>query len=148
MTDIVTPKTRSRMMAGIRSKNTKPELLIRRQLHKLGFRFRLHDRKLPGSPDIVLRKYNAIIFINGCFWHCHKCHLFKWPKTRRQFWQKKLKQNHANDQKNMASLAKSGWRICIVWECAMKGPKKDIPGTIKILTEWLKGQENMLEIPK
>lgn len=85
MTDIVTPKKRSAMMSGIKGKNTKPELLIRKALYGQGFRYRLHHPKLPGKPDIVMAKYNSIIFIHGCFWHMHGCHLFKWPSTRPDF---------------------------------------------------------------
>lgn len=89
MIDVVDTKTRSRMMSGIGGKNTRPELLIRGQLHRRGFRFRLHDTKLAGNPDIVLKKYQAVIFIHGCFWHRHECYLFKWPKSRPEFWKKR-----------------------------------------------------------
>lgn len=88
MTDVVDSATRSRMMSCIRGKDTRPEMVIRRGLHKSGFRFRLHDKSMPGKPDLVLKKYNAVIFINGCFWHKHECRLFKWPKTRPEFWRK------------------------------------------------------------
>src|SRR3990172_9124666 len=99
MVDIVDASTRSRMMAGIRGRNTKPEILIRSLLHCQGFRFRLHVSDLPGKPDIVLRRFRAIIFVHGCFWHGHDCHFFKWPRTRPAFWRKKIKDNHANDLK-------------------------------------------------
>ena len=93
MADVVDRKTRSRMMSGIRGKNTRPELLIRKGLHARGFRFRLHDKRLPGKPDLVLPKYSAVIFVHGCFWHGHDCHLFKWPQSRREFWRKKITRN-------------------------------------------------------
>lgn len=101
MVDIVDVSTRSRMMAGIKNRNTKPEILIRKLLHKKGFRFRLHVKDLPGKPDIVLPKYKALIFVNGCFWHGHiNCHLFKLPATRTEFWQAKITRNQANDCKS------------------------------------------------
>lgn len=90
MADVVTPEKRSKMMSGIQGKNTKPELTIRKGLHALGFRYRLHGKTLPGKPDLVFPKYKAVIFIHGCFWHAHHCHLFKWPSTRVDFWQEKI----------------------------------------------------------
>ena len=146
MTDIVDPATRSRMMAGIRGKNTRPELKIRKELHRLGFRFRLHDKQLPGKPDIVLRKYQAIIFVHGCFWHQHECRLFKWPKTRPEFWKEKINRNRENDIKALESLCSSGWRVCVIWECAMKGADKNIQGVAKNIANWLQGNELVLEV--
>jgi DNA mismatch endonuclease (patch repair protein) len=134
------------MMSGIRGKDTKPELLIRKGLYHRGFRYRLHDKQLAGKPDIVLRKYRAIVFIHGCFWHRHGCRLFKWPKTRTEFWRKKLDDNFQNDQKVINSLKKSGWRLCIVWECALKGADKDIDTVVSSIAEWLVGHEELLEI--
>lgn len=146
MTDVVDSRTRSRMMSGIRGKNTKPELQIRSQLHKLGFRYRLHDKKLPGRPDIVLKKYNAVIFVHGCFWHRHECHLFKWPQTRRTFWREKINHNHENDIKALRNLRASGWRVCIIWECAIKGSDRNIPGIFKVIKKWLESNRTKLEI--
>ncbi|MBF0235323.1 MAG: DNA mismatch endonuclease Vsr [Desulfamplus sp.] len=146
MTDVVDTKTRSRMMSGIRDKNTRPELLIRSQLHRRGFRFRLHDTKLSGKPDVVLSKYHAVIFVHGCFWHRHECYLFKWPKSRPEFWRKKINGNYNNDQKVMKNLLESGWRVCIVWECAIKGANKDISTIINTIADWLDGEERRLEI--
>lgn len=120
MADIVSPAVRSRMMAGIRAKNTKPEMVVRRRLHAMGFRYRLHDRKLPGKPDLVLPKYRSVIFVNGCFWHGHECANFKWPKTREGFWREKIGRNKVNDAKNSASLLALGWRTLVIWECAIK----------------------------
>src|SRR5579871_1971205 len=99
MADIVSRRVRSEMMAGIRSKNTKPELLVRSALHKLGFRFRLHVRDLPGRPDMVVPKWHAVIFVHGCFWHAHNCQLFRLPSTRRQWWKKKLDNNKLVDRR-------------------------------------------------
>lgn len=111
-------------MAGIRGKDTKPELQIRKFLHRAGFRFRLHVKDLPGKPDIVLPRYKMAIFIHGCFWHCHDCHMFKWPKSRGRFWRTKLIRNQENDKKQLAALRSAGWRVLVVWECALKGKER------------------------
>lgn len=120
MTDVVDPATRSRMMSGIRGKDTKPEMLIRKALHARGFRFRLHARELPGKPDIVLPKYKAVIFVHGCFWHGHDCRYFKVPKTRTEFWLQKIDGNRIRDQQQLPRLAEQGWRVLVVWECATR----------------------------
>jgi len=96
-------------------------MILRRGLHALGFRFRLHDKRLPGKPDLVFPKYRAVIFAHGCFWHGHDCHLFKWPSSRPEFWLAKINRNREVDARSEALLAQDGWRQCIVWECAMKG---------------------------
>jgi len=119
--DIVSPAKRSYMMSRIRGKNTRPELIIRKGLHKKGFRYRLHHSGLHGKPDMVLAKYNAVIFINGCFWHGHNCCLFKWPASRPEFWKEKITKNRENDMKNKVRLRKSGWRVLTIWECSLKG---------------------------
>lgn len=121
MTDIVSPKTRSRMMSGIKGKDTLPERLLRAELHKRGFRYRLHYKGLPGKPDLVLPRFNAIILIHGCFWHGHNCHLFKWPSTRPEFWKTKIDSNRIRDQRNLAIYRDSGWRTLTIWECSLKG---------------------------
>jgi len=147
MVDIVPADVRSRMMSGIRGTNTKPELLLRRGLHALGFRFRLHDRSLPGKPDIVFPRYRAVIFAHGCFWHGHDCHLFKWPSTRPDFWQAKIKRNRINDERTDVALDQSGWRQAIVWECALKGKTRlPLEEVILALAEWLKSDSQRLEI--
>ena len=147
MPDIVTPEVRSRMMAGIRATNTKPELMLRRGLHAMGFRFRLHDGKLPGRPDLVFPRYNAVLFAHGCFWHGHDCHLFKWPSTRPEFWQEKIDRNRSVDARSEAALADAGWRHAIVWECALKGrtrlPLEDV---IWACAEWLRSGRQKIEI--
>lgn len=124
MSDIVDRVTRSRMMSGIRGKNTRPELVIRQGLHRLGFRYRLHYPGLPGKPDMVFPKYRAIILINGCFWHRHKCHLFKWPSTRRDFWKQKIESNVIRDRRNLKLYADRGWKVLTIWECALKGRER------------------------
>lgn len=119
--DVVDKQTRSRMMSGIKGRNTQPELLIRKSLHRQGFRYRLHYKGLPGKPDLVFPMYGAIIVINGCFWHGHHCHLFKWPSTRKEFWKTKITSNQVRDVHNLAKYQELGWRTLVIWECALKG---------------------------
>lgn len=118
--DIVDQKTRSQMMSGIRNKDTKPEISIRKRLYAAGYRYRLHIPELPGKPDIVLPRYNTVIFIHGCFWHHHGCALFKLPQTRTDFWKKKLEGNRERDILNVQRLAKMSWRVVSVYECAWR----------------------------
>ncbi len=146
MVDIVDVSTRSRMMAGIRGRNTKPEILIRSLLHRQGFRFRLHVSDLPGKPDIVLRRFRAIIFVHGCFWHGHDCRFFKWPQTRPAFWRKKIKDNHANDLKTRKALRAAGWRVGVVWECAIRGADKDIETVSVCIRKWLRSNRPYMEV--
>lgn len=122
MADIVDPRKRSEMMAGIRAKDTKPELSVRRLLHSLGYRFRLHRKDLPGKPDIVLPKWKTVIFVHGCFWHGHEdCELYRPPKTRTEFWAEKIDANKKRDLAVQAASSALGWRIIEVWECTFKG---------------------------
>jgi DNA mismatch endonuclease (patch repair protein) len=121
MADVHTAETRSANMSAIRGKNTKPELVVRKLLFSRGFRYRLHVKALQGAPDIVLPKHRVAIFVHGCFWHGHDCYLFRWPATRPEFWQKKIEQNIARDQRDLLSLKSAGWRVICVWECAVKG---------------------------
>ena len=121
MTDIVDARTRSAMMAGIRGKDTKPEVIVRRFLHRLGFRFRLHRRDLPGRPDIVLPKYRTVVEVRGCFWHRHEgCRFAYMPKSNREFWESKLNGNRERDRRNLRELARLGWRAIEVWECELE----------------------------
>ena len=118
MTDVVDPATRSRMMSAIRSKDTKPEMIVRRFLHCNGFRYRLHAKELPGKPDIVLPKHGAAVFVHGCFWHHHaKCKYARMPKTNPEFWRTKILSNVTRDGLNVRKLESLGWRTIIVWEC-------------------------------
>jgi DNA mismatch endonuclease (patch repair protein) len=112
------------MMAGIRGKDTAPEMLIRRGLHMRGFRYRLHANDLPGKPDIVFPSRRAAIFVHGCFWHGHDCHLFKWPRSRVEFWREKISGNMSRDEAAVRALMKGGWRVLTIWECALKGREK------------------------
>ncbi len=120
MVDIVDSETRSRMMSSIRGKDTRPEILVRQALHAQGYRFRLHDKKLPGRPDIVLKKHKTVIFVHGCFWHGHDCKYFKWPKTRPEFWRQKIEGNKARDEMHQQKLKELGWNVKVVWECELK----------------------------
>ncbi len=134
-------------MSGIRGRNTRPELLIRKGLFALGFRYRLHTAGLPGKPDIVLRKYNAVIFVNGCFWHGHDCHLFRLPATRPEFWRTKIDSNIARDAAVHGSLHQLGWRQLTVWECALKGKTRlGLEAVLLRIARWLKGDETTGDI--
>lgn len=147
MADNVSGEIRSRMMSGIRGKDTKPELYVRKALHAAGFRYRLHDRKLPGKPDIVLPKYRAVIFVHGCFWHGHDCHLFRLPATRTDFWQGKIEINVERDHRSEQALAVGGWRVAKVWECALKGKNRLAENAVsEQLAAWLRSEHDSLEI--
>jgi DNA mismatch endonuclease (patch repair protein) len=145
MVDVVDKATRSRMMSGIRATNTKPELLLRSMLHRQGIRFRLHASNLPGKPDMVLPKFGAVIFIHGCFWHGHECPVFKWPKTREAFWREKILRNQANDRKAVNSLIDTGWRVAVVWECALRDKPEQLAKLIQCLGVWLRSTEPHFE---
>lgn len=147
MSDIVDKKTRSEMMSGIRGSNTKPELLVRKALFGRGFRYRLHPRDISGKPDLALPKYKAVIFVDGCFWHMHGCDLFKWPKTREEFWRTKLTRNRERDSEVNKLLHERGWRIARIWECALKGRKKrPINEIVDTVEHWLIDDTEFLEI--
>ena len=124
MVDNVDRLTRSRMMASVRGKDTKPEVLLRKALHARGFRYRTHVTNLTGKPDIVLKRYQAVILVHGCFWHGHDCRLFRLPATRRKFWKEKIRRNRERDSKVLQALSEDGWRCLTVWECAIRGPEK------------------------
>jgi DNA mismatch endonuclease, patch repair protein len=124
MADTLSPAQRSFNMSQIRGKNTRPEMLLRRGLHGRGLRFRLHRRDLPGCPDIVFPRHNVCIFVHGCFWHRHNCSLFRLPATRTSFWKQKINNNRSRDRKVIRELLKAGWRILVVWECAIRGPHR------------------------
>jgi len=121
MADVLTREQRRLNMSRIRGKDTKPEMLIRRGLHARGLRYRLHDRSLPGRPDLVFPKYSTVVFIHGCFWHAHGCSLSKFPQTRQDFWTAKLLANAQRDRQATETLTSAGWRVLIVWECAIRG---------------------------
>ncbi len=148
MTDVVDAKTRSRMMAGIKGKNSEPEMLVRRALFKAGFRFRLHWRGLPGVPDVVLRGRRVAVFVHGCFWHMHPgCSSAKLPSTRPEFWLAKLSRNADRDREVREALCAEGWRVLTVWECATRG--RGIQAELaETLRAWIDGATVIGEISR
>ncbi len=147
MADVVSPAIRSKMMSGIGGTGTAPEMMLRKGLHRRGFRFRLHDRTLPGTPDLVFPKYRALLFAHGCFWHAHECALFKWPATRKDFWHLKITGNRVRDERQVAELRALGWRIGCVWECAIKGRNRLDPEIVlESCAAWLKSEAAELVI--
>lgn len=147
MADVVTPATRSRMMSGIRGKDTKPEMILRRGLHGRGFRFRIHGSTLPGKPDLVFPRHRAVLFAHGCFWHGHECYLFKWPKSREEFWRTKIGQNRDRDTAAIEKLRSAGWRVGEVWECALKGRTRlPVAEVLDRCDIWLRSDDPTLEV--
>jgi DNA mismatch endonuclease, patch repair protein len=145
--DVVDAATRSRMMAGIRSKNTKPERIVRSGLHRLGYRFSLHGRTLWGTPDLVMPKYQAVIFVHGCFWHGHDCSFFKMPSTRTGFWKRKFERNKLNDESARIALTGAGWRVAVIWECALRQKSEiQIAAEISRISAWLQSRRILLEL--
>jgi len=145
--DVVDKQTRSRMMANIKGKNTRPELTVRSLLHRQGFRFRIHDKFLPGTPDLVLKKYKAVIFVHGCYWHRHKdCHLASTPKQNNVFWKNKFDATVCRDGMVYFKLKCLGWRAAIIWECGIRD-KVNLPDYIKTLAAWLRSDCEYIEIP-
>lgn len=147
MTDVLSPEQRRRNMSQIKGKNTTSELGVRKELWRRGYRYRLHKKGLPGRPDIVLNRFKAVIFVNGCFWHRHECHLFKWPKTRTEFWKEKINKNADRDKKNYQALIESGYKVMVIWECSLKGKSKIPMSEIADVVEgWLISDEEFKEI--
>ena len=124
MVDVLTPEQRRFNMSRIRGRDTKPELTLRRGLHALGFRFRLHRRDLPGRPDLVFPGRGAAVFVHGCFWHGHDCPMCRLPGTRTAFWTAKIQGNRDRDRRAVSALMTSSWRVLVVWECALRGPAR------------------------
>ncbi|WP_247840337.1 very short patch repair endonuclease [Pseudomonas sp. MWU12-3103b] len=147
MVDVVDAVTRSRMMSGIKGKNTKPEVSIRRALHARGFRYRIHVNNLPGKPDLVLPKYKAVVFVHGCFWHGHSCRYFKVPKTRSAFWIDKIQKNRDRDALQVNALLVSGWRVLLIWECAVRSAVKgQLPSLMDQVVGWLENGDKYMQI--
>lgn len=147
MTDVVDPATRSRMMSGIRGKNTKRERIVRSLLHRIGYRSRIHRKDLPGNPDIVLPKYRAVIFVHGCYWHGHGCYRFKVPQTNTEFWIGKIRRNMERDRRQCRELKEKGWRIATVWECALDGRKRMEPQELaQRLSAWIRSGSSRITI--
>ena len=140
--DVVDKSTRSRIMSSVRQKHTRPEKLLRSVLHKSGLRFKLHDKGLPGSPDLVFPRFGAVVFVHGCYWHSHGCYRSTVPKTRREFWEEKFRANRQRDTRNIERLLLRGWRVMVVWECAVVGKHALAPDDISgIVSAWLKGAQ-------
>ena len=135
MADTVSKEVRSRNMAAIKSNDTTPEVAVRKYLFSQGFRYRKNVKGMPGKPDIVLRKYNTCIFVNGCFWHKHEgCKYFVWPKSNTEFWKEKIESNIQRDKRNYIKLEEDGWKVVVVWECEIKN---DFQNTMKGIIEQL-----------
>lgn len=142
MADVLTPAQRRLNMSRIKGKDTKPEMLLRRGLHALGYRYQLHRRDLPGRPDLVLPRFHAVIFVHGCFWHGHKCPMFRIPSTHTSFWQSKIDGNIARDRTAQAKLIADKWRVLTIWECALRGPgRRPIEAVTNATQAWLDGNE-------
>lgn len=147
MADVLTARQRSYCMSRIRGKDTKPEHFIRHGLFALGFRYRLHRRDLPGCPDLVFPKHFAVIFVHGCLWHGHECHLFQWPATNADFWRNKIMRNRERDAHAVQQLRSAGWRVLTVWECAIKGRRRMSPTKlIDRIAQWLRSNRVRSEI--
>lgn len=145
--DVVDAATRSRMMAAVKSRDTKPEMIVRHGLHRRGFRFRLQDRRLPGRPDLVLARYRAAIFVHGCFWHGHDCPLFRWPKSRPEFWRTKIGRNIERDGEVREAISEKGWRVLTIWECTFRGKPADAQDmALDRVAVWIAGDDSMGEI--
>lgn len=127
MVDVVSKTTRSQMMAGIHGSDTRPELFLRRSLHKVGLRYRLGGCGLPGRPDLVFASRRAVVFAHGCFWHMHKCSYFKWPSTNNDFWRQKIQGNARRDARALRALRSAGWLPLVVWECELRASRFTLP---------------------
>jgi DNA mismatch endonuclease, patch repair protein len=140
MVDVVDTATRSRMMSGIQSKNTRPEILVRKGLHARGLRYSLHAKDLPGKPDIVMPKWKVAIFVHGCFWHWHGCALSKLPSSNTEFWTAKLTANKNRDEMTGKKLRQAGWRVAIIWECNTRGTSaaRQLPKLLDDLSNWIR----------
>ena len=144
MVDVVDRATRSRMMSSIRAKNTKPEIALRRKLHRAGLRYRLHSTKLPGKPDLVLTSRRVVIFVHGCFWHRHNgCHWCSTPSSNIDFWAAKFESNAVRDAEVTAALRSEGWRVAVVWECGLRAPS--LEGTTTKLLTWIRSESGNFE---
>lgn len=146
--DVLTPEQRRWVMSQIKGKDTKPEILMRRGLHRRGLRYKLHQANMPGKPDMVFPKYRAVVFVHGCFWHGHGCSLFKWPKTRAAFWKAKINRNIERDREVRIALKTAEWRVIVIWECALRGKyRRALPGVLHDTEAYIRhGREFIAEI--
>lgn len=145
--DVHSPSVRSKNMSAIKSRNTLPELTIRKALFNLGYRYRVNVKAIKGTPDIVFPRHSALIFVHGCFWHGHGCHLFKWPNTRKKFWEDKIQKNIHNDAINVEELRRD-WRIAIVWECSLRKQSLWKDSVVSLLKNWLGSDDRFIQIPE
>lgn len=144
MVDVMSAGKRSALMSRIRGKHTRPEMQVRKLLWHQGFRYRLHGPKLPGRPDVVLPRWRAVVLVHGCFWHYHEgCPLFRLPATRPDFWLEKLSGNRERDRRSVHELRDAGWRVAVVWECALRLDQASVGQS---LARWLRGDSSELEI--
>jgi len=147
MTDVHDRQTRSRNMAAIRNSNTKPELRVRKELHRRGLRYSLKNRALPGKPDVVLSKYRVAVFVHGCFWHRHNCNYFKLPKTNTEFWKNKISANVQRDIEVIRQITDIGYRVLVIWECSFKGRNKErLDSLFESIILWIRLDERTSEI--
>jgi DNA mismatch endonuclease (patch repair protein) len=135
--DTVDKRTRSRIMAAVRQNGTKPEILLRHQIHSMGFRYVLNDKRLPGSPDLVFPKYHAVVFVHGCFWHRHGCKYSTTPSTRKDFWINKFEQNIRRDKRKVQELRNKNWHVKTVWECKLRGSPDNVNYQALMVARWL-----------
>ena len=145
MTDVHSPKVRSKNMRAIKARNTKPEIEVRKGLHRLGFRYSCNKTNLPGKPDLYFKKYESVILINGCFWHGHNCDLFHWPSSKREFWIKKITDTQERDIRKINELLDLNIKVLLIWECALKR-KEQLANAIEISANWLKNQNNIFSV--
>jgi DNA mismatch endonuclease, patch repair protein len=145
--DTVDKSTRSRIMSRVGQRDTGAEMFLRRALHRRGFRYRLYDRKLPGTPDMIFPRFHAVVFVHGCFWHAHGCKFSTMPSTRSEFWAKKFEENRKRDRLNIDSLLADGWRVLVIWECAVKRRRTlDPDEVISSVVDWLNSDDQWGEI--
>ena len=145
--DTVDKRTRSRIMSSVGQKDTGPETLLRSALHRAGLRYRLHDKSLPGCPDLVFSRYQAVIFVHGCYWHSHGCYKFTVPKSNREFWEDKFRANRERDERNINLLCQRGWRLMVVWECALVGRHSAQANEVaEMVGTWLAGTSGYGEV--
>ena len=142
--DTVDKTTRSKIMSKVGQKNTGPEMKLRKSLHKIGLRYRLHDKRLPGSPDIVFPRFKAVLFVHGCFWHRHGCKATTTPSTNVDFWRKKFEENTARDRRHTEALLTAGWRVVVVWQCALDGKNADPGEVAKVVRKWLGSSDRLM----
>ena len=148
MSDTVDRQTRSRIMRAVPQLHTQPELLVRRGLHRLGFRFRVADRRLPGSPDVKLSRHSAVVFVNGCFWHRHEgCRYATLPASNRSWWVDKFTANVSRDARNVRQLLIAGWRVMVIWECALRSDEEQCEDVIGKLAAWIHSGDTTGELP-